>query len=254
MRAKVVIWLLCIAVILAWTEVVGAQAAPAASKVQLPSGETVWDLSGDWNSLVEHYAPFEAYGTHTNVIRITQTGNAFSGIRLRDQLPPLIGRAGGPSVRGELDQNGFKRVEMFAGSGSPVPCRGEISEDGKKIVLDDKWMVKVTLTRPGDSDKIKALLLRPAGWKADWSLPGGYDKGEGEWIFEARGDKVVAKILITSRSNPLPCEKAVTITSDGVMFDGCFDLDITLRFDPNDQDYPFKGKSGRGYDYKVKAK
>ena len=252
MKTKIVIGLLTVAVILAWTGMAAAQAAPANPKVQLPSGETVWDLNGDWNALVEHYAPFEAYGTHTNVIRITQTGNAFSGIRLRDQLPPLIGRAGGPSVRGELDQNGFKRVEMFAGSGSPVPCRGEISEDGKKIVLDDKWMVKVTLTRPGGPDTIKALLLRPAGWKADWSLPGGYDKGEGEWIFEARGDKVVVKIQNFTRRTT--CERDVTLTSDGVKFDGCYDVDITLRFDPNDLDYPLKGKSLSGTEYKGKAK
>lgn len=148
MKPKIVIGLLCVAAVLAWTGIAAAQTAPATPKVQLPSGETVWDLSGDWSALVEHYAPFEAYGTHTNVIRITQTGNAFSGIRLRDQLPPLTGRAGGPSVRGELDQNGFKRVEMITGTGGPAPCKGEISEDGKTIVLDDKWMVKVTLTRP----------------------------------------------------------------------------------------------------------
>ncbi len=109
-------------------------------------------------------------------------------------------------------------------------------------------------TAAGGPDKIKAMLLRPAGWKADWSLPGGADKGEGEWIFEARGDKVVAKILITSRGTAVRCEQNVTITSEVVKFDGCYDLDITLRFDQNDQDYPFKGKSMRGYEYKVQAK
>ena len=52
MRAKVVIWLLCIAIILTWTGMAGAQAAPATPKVQLPNGETVWDLSGDWDTLL----------------------------------------------------------------------------------------------------------------------------------------------------------------------------------------------------------
>jgi hypothetical protein len=51
MKTKIVIALLCTAAILAWTEVVGAQAAPATPKVQLPSGEMVWDLSGDWDPL-----------------------------------------------------------------------------------------------------------------------------------------------------------------------------------------------------------
>ena len=254
MRTKSALGLLCIAAVLAWTGMAGAQAAPATPKVQLPNGETVWDLSGDWDTLNENYGSFAKYGTYPNVYRITQTGSAFSAIRLKDTPPPATGRAGTPSLRGELEKTGFKHVEIIRGSGGIVPSKGQISEDGKKIVIDDGTTARVTLTRPGEPDKIKALLLRPAGWKADWSLPGGYDKGEGEWIFEARGDKVVAKILITSRSNPLSCEKAVTLTSDGVKFDGCYDLDITLRFDPNDQDYPFKGKSGRGYDYKVKAK
>ena len=107
-------------------------------------------------------------------------------------------------------------------------------------------------TAPTEPERIKALLLRPAGWKADWSLPGGYDKGEGEYLFEARGDKVVVKIQ--NLTNPITCERDVTVTSDGVKFDGCRDLNITLRFDPNDQDYPFKGKGLSGDDYKVKAK
>jgi len=155
-------------------------------------------------------------------------------------------------LRGELDKSGFKRVEIVGYSGAPEPVKGQISEDGKKIILDDGWTVKVTLTRPGGPDTIKALLLRPAGWKADWSLPGGYDKGEGEWIFEARGDKVVVKIQNFTRRTT--CERDVTLTSDGVKFDGCYDVDITLRFDPNDLDYPLKGKSLSGTEYKGKAK
>jgi hypothetical protein len=107
------------------------------------------------------------------------------------------------------------------------------------------------LTR-GEPDNIKAMLLRPAGWKADWSGYGGIAKGESEFLFEARGDKVVVKIQ--NFTNRITCERDVTLTSVGVKFDGCRDLDITLRFDPNDQDYPFKGKSLSGDDYKVKAK
>jgi len=253
MRTKIAIGLLTVAAVLAWTGVVGAQTATPASKVQLPNGETVWDLSGDWEALIEHFGPMAPYGTYPNVYRITQTGSAFSAIRLKDTPPPATGRAGTPSLRGELEKTGFKHVEIIRGSGGLVPSKGQISEDGKKIVIDDGTTARVTLTRPGEPDKIKALLLRPAGWKADWSLPGGYDKGEGEWIFEARGDKVVAKILITSYDN-VRCEREVTLTADGAKYDGCYESGITLRFDPNDQDYPFKAKSPTGYEYKFKAK
>ena len=103
---------------------------------------------------------------------------------------------------------------------------------------------------PAGADKIKALLLRPAGWIAHWSKPG--DEGVSEIVFEARGDKVVAKIQ--NVTHEMTCEKNVTITLDIVKFDGCIDWDITLRFDPKDKRYPFKGKSGKFFDYKVQAK
>ena len=99
-------------------------------------------------------------------------------------------------------------------------------------------------------DKIKAMLLRPTGWIANWRLPG--DEGQSEITFESRGDKVVAKIR--NLTHPTTCEHEVTITSDTVKFDGCYDWDITLRFDPGDHQYPFKGKSGKDFDYKVQPK
>ena len=148
MKTKIVIALFCIAAILAWTGIAGAQTATPAPKVQLPNGETVWDLSGDWDAFVENLGPMEGYGTYRNVYRITQTGSAFSAIRLKAMPPPGTGQAGGPSVRGELAGNGFKRVEIVTGTGIPAPCKGQISEDGKKIVLDDGWSVRKTLTRP----------------------------------------------------------------------------------------------------------
>jgi hypothetical protein len=110
-------------------------------------------------------------------------------------------------------------------------------------------------TGAGGPDKIKAVLLRPAGWKVDWI---GYSgSGQSEFIYEARGEKVVAKIHNLSRSDGsslLDCERDVTITSDGIKHDGCRDVGITLLFDPKDQNYPFKGKSLLGTEYKIKAK
>jgi len=125
-----------------------AQAAAPAPKLQLPSGETVWDLSGDWDTLIENYGPGARHGTGPNVYRITQTGGAFQAIRLRDNPPPTVGKAGSPSLQGELEKDGFKRVDIVRGRGDVVPSKGHISEDGKKIFIDDGFMVKVTLTRP----------------------------------------------------------------------------------------------------------
>lgn len=107
------------------------------------------------------------------------------------------------------------------------------------------------------SDKIKAVLLRPAGWKVDWIGPSGSGIGTVEFVYEARGQEVVVRIQQQFRSDgaTLPkCERGVMINSDGMQHDGCMDYGITFLFDAKDQDYPFRGKSPRGYEYKLKAK
>ena len=254
MKTKIVIGLLCIAAVLAWTGTAGAQPAPSPPKVQLPSGEVVWDLTGDWAAFVENYGPWERVGTYFNVWRITQTSSTVSAIRLLGDPRPAVGEAESPSLRAEVDKGGFKHVEIEAAPGivAPTPSQGQISEDGTKIILDDGIKVRVTLTRPGDPERIKAILLRPTGWKADWGKPGGIGKGVSELICEVRGDKIVAKLK--NLTYPITCERDVRIIADTVIFDGCNDWDIRLRFDPNDQTYPFKGNGRNGDEYKVQAK
>ena len=158
MRTKLVIGLLVVAAILTWTGMAAAQTAPATPKLQLPSGETVWDVSGDWEALTENYGPAARDGSGTNVYRITQTGSTFAAIRTKDD--PLLtkedterghaswGRAGSPSLQGEVEKTGFKHVQIVFGSGGrKVPCQGHISEDGKRIIIDNGLYVRVTLTR-----------------------------------------------------------------------------------------------------------
>jgi len=54
MRPKIVIGLLCIAAVLSWAGMAGAQTAPPAPRVQLPNGETVWNLEGLWEVVIEN--------------------------------------------------------------------------------------------------------------------------------------------------------------------------------------------------------
>ena len=77
--------------------------------------------------------------------------------------------------------------------------------------------------------------------------------GTSEQIYEARGEKVVVRIEILT-PYVWSCEHDVTITSDGIKHNGCRQQDFVLLFDPNDHDYPFKGKSPTGYEMKLKAK
>jgi hypothetical protein len=106
----------------------------------------------------------------------------------------------------------------------------------------------------GGLDKIKTMLFRPTGWEVNYIGPSG--TGQDEFIYEVRGEKVVVKIQNLYRSSGIlrSCEREVMITSDTFKHDGCRDGGITLRFDPNDQDYPIKAKSSGNYEYKFKAK
>jgi hypothetical protein len=157
MKTKIVIALLGIAAILAWASVAGAQTAPPAPKVQLPSGETVWDLSGDWDAFIENYGGQARFGIFPTVWRLTQTGNAVTAIRVKDSPPPGVGRAGAPSLQGELETTGFKRVELVGPTGVLSPSKGNISEDGKKIIINNERNQRVTLTRSGDRTPLVGL-------------------------------------------------------------------------------------------------
>lgn len=103
----------------------------------------------------------------------------------------------------------------------------------------------------GKAEDIKAMLLGTATWHADWTRPG--DSGVSEIVFEARGDKVMAK-LVRITPPTISCEHDVTITTGVVKFDGCLRQNVTLSFDPNDREYPFKGNSEGNFEWKLKRK
>lgn len=132
-------------------------ATPKAGTADKPAA--VANLAGDWGAVVENYGPASRDGTCSNVYRITQTGSAFRAVRSKDD--PLLtkeagerghspwGPAGSVSLQGELETTGFKHVQIVFGSGGRLlPSQGQISEDGKKIVIDNGATMRVTLTKP----------------------------------------------------------------------------------------------------------
>jgi hypothetical protein len=56
-------------------------------------------------------------------------------------MPP-----GSEALRGELDKNGFKKVQIISAIG-PLDAKGQISEDGNKMIIDDGEKCRVTYTR-----------------------------------------------------------------------------------------------------------
>ena len=111
--------------------------------ITLPSGEVVWDLNGEWDVFVENYGPHASGGSYPQIEKITQTGSSFVATRMIDDP---YNKKGSQSLQGELDKNGIKKVTIFARSG-PIEAKGQISEDGNKIVIDDGEKARLTLTR-----------------------------------------------------------------------------------------------------------
>jgi hypothetical protein len=81
--------------------------------------------------------------------------------------------------------------------------------------------------------------------------PGG--SGLTELVFEQRAEGVFARIRLIAPFE-LTCEKPVTIDQRSVTFDGCRDPAVTLVYEPGDTTYPFRGRSPRGYEWRVKPK
>ncbi len=111
--------------------------------VTLSNGEVVYDLNGEWNSFVEGYGPWKMYGTHRNIIKITQTGSSLVGVLMMDDE---WYSKDWESIRAELDKSGFKKIEMMTNLGT-LDSKGQISDDGNKILIDDGEKRRMTLTR-----------------------------------------------------------------------------------------------------------
>ena len=121
------------------------QTAEKGSKktITLPSGEVIHDLNGEWDAFFECYGPWSQYGSYPNIIKITQTGSSFVGIRMMND--PYYSK-GWEAPRGELDKSGFKKIEWKTNLGV-LDAKGQISEGGNKVIIDDGEKAKVTLTR-----------------------------------------------------------------------------------------------------------
>ena len=50
------------------------------------------------------------------------------------------------AIRGELDKDRIKKVTIMSGMG-PLNAKGQISENGNKIIIDDGEKVRLTLIR-----------------------------------------------------------------------------------------------------------
>ena len=98
-----------------------------ANTVTLANGSVVYDLSGDWDAVIDN----GSWGISKDIIRISQDGNKFVGIKLIGNQ--YVGK-GEETIRGELEGDGFRVLEVFAAVEGWLPADGKILDGGRKIV------------------------------------------------------------------------------------------------------------------------
>ena len=128
-------------VIIIW---IGLAQAQKAKTIKLPNGEEVVDIRGEWDADIEHYGQWSGYGKDTNVLEITLKGHKFYGFRMKDGKYHPRNTL---SIRGELDKGGIKKIQLFTGLVGWIDAKGQISEDGNKIIVDAANKVRITLIR-----------------------------------------------------------------------------------------------------------
>lgn len=139
--------MVCFVVLFAWAGLALAQTAkPAEMKtIRLPSGEEVFDISGEWDVLVENYGEYAQFGTYPNIAQITirESDGSFHAVRMKANPPP--GKPAGTLIMiGNLDKNGITKLGVLAGE--TVPSTWEISENGNKIKVDAPNKARLTFT------------------------------------------------------------------------------------------------------------
>jgi hypothetical protein len=114
--------------------------------ITLPNGDVIYDLNGEWDSLWIGRGEAEYVGRIEDVVKITQQGNSFIGIRMMGNIHLAKGTV---AYEGELDKNGFKKLIQTRGTlvgHESVPVEGKISNDGNTIEISENWF-DLKLTR-----------------------------------------------------------------------------------------------------------
>jgi len=125
-----------------------AQAQTAENKwkktIKLANGDVILDINGEWNAIVAHLRPGSYTGLESGITKITQRGSSFVGISM-NALAAF--RKGSEQIKGEIDKSGFKQLQIISGAMGNSDAKGQISEDGNQIIIDDGERFRLTLTR-----------------------------------------------------------------------------------------------------------
>jgi hypothetical protein len=100
-------------------------------------------------------------------------------------------------------------------------------------------------------EAIKRVLTGQKQWKLYWDRGGVRQPRIGETTsartpsvtleFMRLGQRLVARAE-RDEVHHAECEFEVTVKEDGFIFEGCWGSDKTMTYDPDDRQYPFKGR------------
>jgi hypothetical protein len=113
--------------------------------ITLPNGDVILNMNGEWDVYVSYLRPVGGYRSiEDGITKITQTGSSFVGISMN----ALIAfRKGSEIIKGELTKSGFKQVQIISSRLGNSDAKGQISEDGNRIIIDDGENLRLTFTR-----------------------------------------------------------------------------------------------------------
>jgi len=100
-------------------------------------------MNGEWNVGLTHLRP-GGHAPESGKTNIKQTGITFVGTAM---TAFSAFRKGKEQIRGELDKNGFKQIEIISGIAGNSDAKGQISNDGNQITIDDGERFRLILTR-----------------------------------------------------------------------------------------------------------
>ena len=112
--------------------------------ITLPNGDVILDMNGEWDVYVSYLRPVAYQQLEGGITKISQTGSSFVGISM-NALQAF--RKGSEQIKGELDKSGFKQVQIISSLLGNSDAKGQISEDGNRIIIDDGENLKLTFTR-----------------------------------------------------------------------------------------------------------
>jgi len=135
---------LCLAAMVSFLFVAQTRAEEQGWKktLTLPGGEVVCDLNGEWDLSWVGRGEAQPVGRLSDVVKITQQGNSFEGIRMVGNVGNWghqWGTKGEKAIEGELDKNGLMNLIYYQGGSWLRSDKGKISKDGNVIEFMNKY-------------------------------------------------------------------------------------------------------------------